>query len=158
MRKTNRIVIVENDPASSTDFRAALEARPDISLAAAVTCASCSFAAVSAQRPDLVILSLNMPGHRVLQLAKDLLVLHSGLKLLIVSGPDEELEPSRVMRTGALGCVPHGSNTAAKLDAVREVLAGRPCFVSPLPATSSAPVRRHPSVPPLHWVNATIPL
>lgn len=158
MRKTDRIVIVDNDPASSADFRAALEARPGISLAAAVTCASCSFAAVSAQKPDLVVLSLNMPGHRVLQLAKDLLVLHSGLKLLIVSGPDEELEPSRVVRTGALGCVPHSSSTAAKLDTVREVLAGRQCFIPPLLATSSAPARRHPSVPPLHWVNATVPL
>ncbi|MBN8422332.1 MAG: response regulator transcription factor [Verrucomicrobia bacterium] len=158
MRTPDRIVIVDNDPARSAEFRAALEARPEITLAAVVTCASCSFAAVSAQKPDLVVLHLNMPGHRVLQLAKDLLVLHSGLKLLIVSGTDEELEPGQVMRAGAHGCVPHSSSTAAKLDAVHEVLAGRPCFISPTSAPSSAPARQHSSVPPLHWVNATVAL
>ena len=128
MRKPNRIVIVDSNPASSADLCAALEMETDLTLAAAVTCASCSFAAVSSQRPDLVVLSLSMPGYRILELVKDLLVLHGGLKILIVSSHEQELETARVLRAGAHGCVMAGCSTATKMDAVRQVLAGNRCF------------------------------
>lgn len=128
MKNPSRIVIVDDNPALSADFRAALETQPDLSLAAAVTCASCSFGAVSAHRPDLVLLSLSMPDHRVLDLVKDLQVLHAGLKLLIVSGHEQELEAGRVLRAGAHGCIPTSRSTAARLEAVRQILAGRPVF------------------------------
>lgn len=128
MRTPSRIVIVDNNPACSADFRAALEMQPDLTLAAAVTCASCSFAAVSQQKPHLVMLSLSMPGHRVLELVKDLMVLHAGLKFLIVSEHDQELETARVLRAGAHGCVMTGSSIATKLEAMRQVLAGQHCF------------------------------
>ncbi len=153
MRNPDRIVIVDNDPASQADFRAALEVQPDLTVAAAVTCASCSFAAVSEQSPDLVLLRLSMPGHRILELVKDLLVLHAGLKFLIISSNHAELEAGRVMRAGAQGCVCASSSTATKLNAVRQVLAGGQCFSSQHPLRQSAP-----SLAPLHWVNATVSL
>jgi DNA-binding NarL/FixJ family response regulator len=128
MKSPNRIVIVDSNPASSADFCAALEMQPDLTLAAAVTCASCTFAAVSGQRPDLVLLSLSMPGYRILELVKDLLVLHAGLKILIVSSQEQELEAASVLRAGAHGCVMAGCSTATKMDAVRQVLAGNRCF------------------------------
>ena len=128
MKKTNRIVIVDSNPASTADFRAALEMESDLTLAAAVTCASCSFAAVSGQRPDLVVLSLSMPGYRILELVKDLLVLHADLKILIVSSHEQELETARVLRAGAHGCVMADCSIATKIDAVRQVLAGNRCF------------------------------
>ncbi len=126
MRPPYRIVIADNHPASFADFRASLETQPDLTIAAAVTCASCSFTAVSEQKTDLVILKLGMPGHRILELVKDLVVLHAGLKLLIVSS--HELEAERVLRAGAHGCVMTSSSIAAKLHAVRQVLAGNHCF------------------------------
>jgi DNA-binding NarL/FixJ family response regulator len=154
MKTPDRIVIVDNNPASSADFRTALEAQPDLTLAAAVTCASCSFAAVSGQQPDLVLVSLSMPGHRVLELVKDLLVLHASLKFLIVSSHGLELEAGHVLRAGAHGCVLSSSSISTKLDAMRQVLAGRHCF-----SPQTAP--RQPataSLSPLHWVNATTAL
>ncbi|MFZ2277349.1 MAG: response regulator [Prosthecobacter sp.] len=154
MRNPDRIVIVDNNPVSSADFRAELETQPDLTLAAAVTCASCSFAAVTQQQPDLVVISLSMPGHRVLELVKDLLVLHAGLKFLIVTSNDAELEPSRVLRAGAQGCVLSSSSAATKLEAVRQILAGHHSF-RPEPAHRTPAVN---GLPPLHWVNATVPL
>lgn len=154
MRTPDRIVIVDSNPASSADFRAALETQPDLTLAAAVTCASCSFAAVSQQKPDLVVISLSMPGHRILELVKDLLVLHADLKILIVTGNDAELEAGRVLRAGAHGCVLSSSSSATKLEAVRQILAGHHSF-------RPEPAHRTPAVsgpPPLHWVNATVAL
>jgi len=141
MKSPNRIVIVDSNPASSADFCAALEKEPDLTLAAAVTCASCSFAAVSGQRPDLVVLSLSMPGYRILELVKDLLVLHADLKILIVSSHEQELETARVLRAGAHGCVMASCSTDTKMDAVRQVLAGNRCF-TPQPARrQSAEIR-----------------
>ncbi len=146
MKSPHRIVIVDSDPAHSADFCAVLESQSDLTLAAAVTCASCSFAAVSEHRPDLVLLSLSMPDHRILELVKDLQGLHAGLKLLIVSSHDQELEAGRVLRAGAHGCVMTSTSTATKLEAVRQVLAGRHCFSPSV------------SIPPLHWMNATVAL
>ncbi len=154
MRNPDRIVLVDDNPASSADFRAALETQPDLALVAAVTCASCSFAAVSQQKPDLVLINLRMPGHRVLELVKDLQVLHAGLKFLIVTSNEGELETSRVLRAGAHGCVLSSSSSATMLDAMRQILAGHHSFSPQL-----AP--RQPAVTglsPLHWVNATVAL
>lgn len=154
MKNPDRIVIVDNNPASSADFRAALEAQPDLTLAAEVTCASCSFAAVSGQQPDLVLVSLSMPGHRVLALVKDLLVLHAGLRFLIVSSNDLGLEADHVLRAGAHGCVSSSSSIVTKLNAVRQVLAGNHSF-------SSQPAPRQPAatrLSPWHWVHATAAL
>jgi DNA-binding NarL/FixJ family response regulator len=154
MRKPDRIVIVDSNPDSSADFCAELETQPDLTLAAAVTCASCSFAAVSKHKPDLVLISLSLPGHRVLELVKDLLVLHAGLKFLIVASNDSVLEASRVLRAGAHGCVLSSSSTATKLEAVRQILAGQHSF-------RPEPAHRPPAVSglsPLHWMNATASL
>ena len=128
MKNPHRIVIVADNPASTAGFCAALETQPDLTLAAAVTCASCSFAAISEQQPDLVVLSLNMPGHRLLELVKDLAVLHAGLKFLIVSCHGQELDSEHILRAGAHGCVVAGSSAATKLAAVRQILAGRHGF------------------------------
>ncbi len=152
MRKPNRIVIVDSDPTSTADFCAALEMQPDLTLAAAVTCASCSFAAVSGQRPDLVVLSLSMPGYRILELVKDLLVLHGGLKILIVSSHEQELEAARVLRAGAHGCVMAGCSTATKMDAIRQVLAGNRCFTPQTARRQSTDIRIE------HCVQATMAL
>lgn len=132
MKKTRRIVIVDNNPACSADFREALESQPDFTIAAAVTCASCSFAAVTQQKPDLVLLTLSMPDHRLLELVKDLTVLHAGLKVLIVSSNHAELETESVQRAGAQGCLLTSCSTATKLNAVRQVLANRQDFIPPL--------------------------
>ncbi|WP_395750758.1 hypothetical protein [Prosthecobacter sp.] len=136
MNSPSPIVIADNQPAGLADFREALEAQADLSLAAAVTCASCVFSAVSRQRTELLILSLSMPGHRILQLAHDLTVLHPHLKLLIIASPHQHLDAAHVMRAGVHGCVPAGSSTAAKLAAVRKVLAGEHVFTLPQLADS----------------------
>lgn len=145
MKALPRIVIVADHPAATADLRTSLEAQPDLALAAAVTCASCSFAAVSKQHTDLVIISLDLPGHRILELVKDLTVLHAGLKFLVLSHPGQELDPGRMLRAGAHGCVPRGSSTAAKLAAVRQVLAGSHAFTSQEIPRSSAAVCLHPA-------------
>lgn len=156
MRPPARIVLVDDQPASSVLFRAGLEARPDLTIAAAVTCASCSFAAVSRHQPELVVLSLKMPGHRLLQLVKDLRVLHAGLKFLILSHPGAELEESRVLQAGALGCIPDSSSIDTRIDAVLQVLSGQTCFTPQLPARQPAAAAVRLS--PLHWVNASAAL
>jgi len=130
MRIPNRIVIVADQPAITADFCTVLAAQPDLALAASVTCASCSFSAVSEHRPHLVILSLSLPGHRILELVKDLAVLHAGLKFLIVTGHGLKLDSELILRAGAHGCVMSGCGSATWLAAARQILAGGHSFNS----------------------------
>ncbi len=131
MRIPNRIVIVADHPAITADYCQVLAAQPDLALAGVVTCASCSFTAVSEQRPELVILSLSMPSHRILELVKDLAVLHVGLKFLIVTSSGQKLDSEQILRAGAHGCVVSGCGSATKLAAARQILAGGHYFSSP---------------------------
>jgi len=154
MKNPNRIVIVADSLASTAFFRIALEMQPDLTLAAVVTSASRSFAAVSQQQPDLVMLSLDLPGRRLLELVHDLAVLHAGLKLLIVTGHGQELDSGHVLRAGAHGCVTADSSTAAKLAAVRQILAGRHCFSAPTASIPSATASLHPAAFALSGLHA----
>lgn len=148
MKSLPRIVLADNLPASATDLRTMLESQPDLTIAAAVTCASCSFTAVSRQAADLVILSLNLPAYRVLELVKDLTVLHAGLKFLIVSNHVQELEAERVLRAGAHGCVTLSCSMATKLAAIRQLLAGRHYFSPQFTSRETVSTQ-------LHWLHAT---
>ncbi|OYW76156.1 MAG: hypothetical protein B7Z37_09980 [Verrucomicrobia bacterium 12-59-8] len=153
MRTPNRIVIVADHSTSTAFFRIALEMQRDLALAAVVTCASRSFTAVSQHQPDLVMISLDLPGHRILELVKDLAVLHPGLKFLIVSCHGQEFDAERVLRAGAHGCVTADSSAATKLAAVRQVLAGRHGFSSPVSPRPSRALGLHPAALAIGGVN-----
>lgn len=151
MNTPYRIVLADNHPTSAANLRTVLETQPDFTVAAAVTCASCSFTAVSQQGADLVILSLSMPGRRILELVKDLTVLHVGLKCLIVSSHAQELEAERVLRSGAHGCVTKSCSMSTKLIAIRQLLAGSHYF--------SPQFTTHDPVPAqMHLLHATVAL
>lgn len=128
MSSPSRIVIVADNPESTASFRSSLASQPDLTFAAAVTCASCSFAAVSQQRPSLLVIDLKLPEHRILELTHDLTVLHPGLKILLVYRHGQVLESERVLRSGAHGCVSTSSSVNSLLTAVRQVLDGRTFF------------------------------
>ena len=76
------------------------------------------------------MLSLSLPGHRILELVKDLAVLHSGLRFLIVTCYGQELDAERILRAGAHGCVMSSSGATTWLAAARQILSGGNYFSS----------------------------
>jgi DNA-binding NarL/FixJ family response regulator len=83
------------------------------------------FAAVTAQRPELLVLDLRLKDGDGLELIKSLKSQHPDLPILVLSQFDEELYAERALRAGAFGYVMKEQASKEVVDAMRTVLAGR---------------------------------
>lgn len=130
--KTNvrRIVLVDDHPPILAGYRFMLQSHPEFEVCAAASTEAEAFAAVELIQPDLVITDLNMPGRGGLELIKDLVSLHPGIKILVSSMHDEMLYASRALQAGARGYVGKDSVGDTMVQAIRKVLDGG-VYVSP---------------------------
>jgi DNA-binding NarL/FixJ family response regulator len=122
--KTYRIMLVDDHPAVINGYRFMLQAYPCFEICGTATNESEALTLVIAEKPDLLITDLNMPGRGGLELIKDLTALQPGLKIIVSSMHDEMLCASRALRAGASGYVGKDSPGNALLDAIQKVLDG----------------------------------
>src|SRR5476651_1839705 len=119
-----RILLVDDHPVVLDGYKLMLNAQPDLEVCATAPRAEDALDAVERTRPDLVVTDLNMPGRGGLELVKDLMVLHPGLKVLVCSMHDEMLFAERALRAGAKGYLTKDSAGPVMLAAIRRVLDG----------------------------------
>src|SRR3984893_5234662 len=125
--QTKRIVIVDDHPL----FRKGLEQLVDSSDQHLTVCGEAGDAAqgmtvIRKAKPDLVIVDLSLPGANGIELIKNLRAEFQKLPVLIVSMHDESLYALRALRAGAQGYVMKQEALENVINAIREVLAGRP--------------------------------
>ena len=121
----SRILIVDDHRTLLSGYQLMIEAEPDLTVCATATNVPEALAAVERARPDLVVTDLTMPGRGGLDLIKDLLALHPGLRILVCSMHDETLYAERALRAGAKGYVMKDSDGPTFLAAIRRVLGGQ---------------------------------
>src|SRR5205814_7141268 len=80
--------------------------------------------------PDLVIVDLNLPGANGIELIKNIRAEFPKLTILVLSMHDESLYAVRALRAGAQGYVMKHEAMANVIQAIQEVLGGRP-YLSP---------------------------
>lgn len=122
--QTHRILLVDDHPVVLNGWQMMLNAHPEFAVCAVATSEKEALEQVQRERPDLVITDLNMPGRGGIELIKDLVALHPGLKILVSSMHDEMLYASRVLHAGARGYLSKNSSGQAMLEAIRRVLNG----------------------------------
>jgi DNA-binding NarL/FixJ family response regulator len=66
-----------------------------------------------------------LPGRNGIELIKDLVALHPGLPMLVLSMHEESLYAARVLRAGARGYIMKRAGGGRVVEAIREVLQGR---------------------------------
>src|SRR5205807_6531240 len=125
--KPKRIVIVDDHPL----FRKGLEQLINSSDGAFNICGEAGNAAegmttIRQLKPDLVIVELSLPGANGIELIKNIRAEFSQLPVLVVSMHDESLYALRALRAGAQGYVMKQEALENVINAIREVLAGRP--------------------------------
>jgi len=79
---------------------------------------------------DLVLTDITMPGRSGIEFIKDVVAVHPGLPILVVSMHDEVIYAERVLRAGARGYIMKEAGGEALLAALRQVLSGL-VYVSP---------------------------
>ena len=85
---------------------------------------------LEAERPDLLLTDMTLPGRNGLELIKDALSIAPGLPILIVSMHDETLYAQRVLRAGGKGYIMKDAPTKTLVEAI-EVVADGGIWVSP---------------------------
>ncbi len=125
--KAKRIVIVDDHPL----FRKGLEQLINSSDNAFKICGEAGDAAegmsvIRQLKPDLAIVDLSLPGANGIELIKNIRAEFQKLPILILSMHDESLYALRALRAGAQGYVMKQEALENVINAIREVLAGRP--------------------------------
>ncbi len=81
-------------------------------------------------RPQVILMDLNMPGVGGLETTRNILKRYPEIKVIIVSMIDEGIIPTRVLKAGAMGYLTKGASATEMTHGIKEVIAGRR-YVSP---------------------------
>jgi DNA-binding NarL/FixJ family response regulator len=120
-----KVLIVDDHPIVRAGLRRLLAEETDIEIREA-TAGREALSAVREQRPDLVVLDLNMPGIGGLEVIARLKAEHGALRILVLTMHDDAIHVTRALQAGAAGYVSKNASPDQILDAVRRVAAGRP--------------------------------
>ena len=124
-----RVLIVDDHPMMRDGLAALITAQPDLIICGEAANAAEAMQSVEAQRPDLLLLDISLPGKSGLETIKDLLALHPRLSILVISMHDESFYAERVLRAGARGYIMKQEGGRRIMDGIRALLEGK-VFVS----------------------------
>jgi two-component system invasion response regulator UvrY len=119
-----KLLIVDDHPIVRAGLRRLLAMEPGLEIAEAATGPE-AVKAFREQRPDLVILDLNLPGISGLEVLGRLRIEDAGARVLVISMYDNPIYVARVLEAGAQGYVSKNAPPEQILEAVRRVAAGR---------------------------------
>jgi DNA-binding NarL/FixJ family response regulator len=125
--KAKRIVVIDDHPL----FRRGLEqlinsSDDDFNVCGEASDAATGMEIIRRRQPDLAIVDLSLPGANGIELIKNIRAEFKQLPVLILSMHDESLYAVRGLRAGAQGYVMKEEALENVVNAIREVLAGRP--------------------------------
>ena len=125
-----RIMIVDDHPFMRAGLAQLIDRQTDLQV-----CAEAANPAEALQRLatggiDLVLADMTMPGRSGLDFLKDIVALHPGLPVLVVSMHDELVYAERALRAGARGYIMKEAGGENLLAAIRQIFGGL-VYVSP---------------------------
>lgn len=120
-----RVLLVDDHKLIRVGLRNILEAEHDIEIVGEAGDGEEALRQAREQRPDLVVLDINMPGANGIEATRKLTRLDPAPRILIVSVHHQEPVPARLLEAGADGYVTKESAADEILAAVRQVHAGR---------------------------------
>ncbi|MFD8802797.1 response regulator [Streptomyces atroolivaceus] len=97
--------------------------------------------------PDVLVLDLNLPGMPGVQVCKELVGSHPGLRVLVLSASGEHADVLEAVKSGATGYLLKSASTQELTEAVRATAAGDPVFTPGLAGLVLGEYRRLASDP-----------
>src|SRR5881409_1782966 len=121
-----RIVIVDDHPLFRKGLEQLIHSDSAFAVCGEANNASEAMDVIRKLNPDLAIVDLSLPGANGIELIKNIRAEFQKLPVLILSMHDESLYALRALRAGAQGYVMKQEALENVVNAIREVLAGRP--------------------------------
>jgi DNA-binding NarL/FixJ family response regulator len=125
-----KVLIVDDHAVVRDGLRAAIRAAFPRALIADAGSASEAQASISARRPELVLLDVNLPGESGLELARHIQANDKRIKLLFVAGEADPWTVNEAVQAGASGFVKKTQSAEFLGEAIKQVLAGKVMFCS----------------------------
>ncbi|HUC68903.1 MAG TPA: response regulator transcription factor [Stellaceae bacterium] len=119
-----KLLIVDDHPIVRAGLRRLLAGEPGMALRE-VASGKEALVLCRDERPDLVILDLNLPGLGGLEVIKRLKLEHPAQRILVLSMHDDPLYAMRALQAGATGYVAKNAAPDDILEAIRRVGAGQ---------------------------------
>jgi two-component system invasion response regulator UvrY len=118
-----RILIVDDHPIVASGCRALLAGDGDVTILEASDAASGEGVFV-AERPDVCVLDVNLPGVSGFELARRILARDATARIIMFSMNDDPIFAARAIETGAKGYVSKSGDPGDLVEAIRKVADG----------------------------------
>jgi DNA-binding NarL/FixJ family response regulator len=122
---SRRVFIVEDHPVFREGLLRLLQTEGDLEVCGEAGDYEKGLEGIKKQKPDIVLVDLELPGKSGLELIKKIRALKLPVKLLVVSMYDEALYADRVLRAGGDGYIMKEENPQEIIHAIHDILDGR---------------------------------
>lgn len=129
-----RIVVVDDHPVVREGLLASLEDDPELQVVGAVASAEEAVPLVTIQKPDIILLDLELPGVGGLEAIPALAAAYPGSRIIILTAYDTDERVLGAIRAGAKGYLLKGASLEEIVKAIRVVYAGE-SYLEPRVAT-----------------------
>jgi DNA-binding NarL/FixJ family response regulator len=120
--KRHRVFVVDDHPIVRQGLALLIDQEPDLVVCGAAEEAETALEAISASRPDVVVLDISLPGPDGIDLLKTIRSIDPTLPILVLSMHDETTYAERALRAGANGYIMKQEATENVLVALRRIL------------------------------------
>ena len=118
----HRVFVVDDHPIVRQGLALMIDQEPDLVVCGAAEEAESALAAISASRPDVLVLDISLPGPDGIDLLKAIRATDPTLPILVLSMHDELTYAERALRAGANGYIMKQEATENVLVALRRIL------------------------------------
>ncbi|MBO0979168.1 response regulator transcription factor [Microbacterium sp. SD291] len=123
-----RVVVVDDHPLFRDGLNALLATLPDVEVVGSVADGGSAVRLCADQRPDVVLMDLNLPGISGFEATRLLTAIAPEVAVLVLTMVDDDDSVLAALRVGARGYVLKGAAQEEVLAAVRTVAAGGAVF------------------------------
>ena len=124
-----KLVIVDDHGIVRQGIRLIIESEADMEVVGEADCARDGLAIITAKKPDIAILDVNLPDQNGFDLLRDIKLTHPDLPVLFLTIHPEEILAVRALQAGAKGYLCKDSSSDELVKALRK-LAGGGVYVS----------------------------
>lgn len=121
---TIRVFLIDDHPVLRESLARALNAEPGMVVVGQAGTAADALHEIPAAKPDVVLVDLNIPDRDGIELLGALHTLHAAVKLLVLSGYDDEYRVAEALRAGAQGYLVKTAEVSEVIDGIRRIARG----------------------------------
>jgi DNA-binding NarL/FixJ family response regulator len=119
--KPIRVAIVDDHTILRAGLRLLIEAKPDLLVVGEAANREEAFSLVAREKPDIILLDLDLGGDSSLSFMQDLIGISGGARVLVLTGVVDPKDHQRAVRLGARGLVFKEKCVQDLIDAIKQI-------------------------------------